>query len=61
MPEARARLILETLVSTVFVADVVRCADMTIVSMGDTAKAFIASWASEKCRHALASQESARH
>jgi len=60
MPEARARVILETLVSTVFVADAVRRAGRTLVSMGYTAKAFIAGWESEKYRRSLASQESAR-
>lgn len=60
MPEARARVILETLVATVFVADAVRRAGKTLVSMGDTAKAFIAGWESEKYRRALANQESAR-
>ena len=54
MPEARARVILETLVAVVFVADTVRHAGKTLVSMGDAAKAFIAGWESEKYRKSLA-------
>ena len=38
----------------------VRRAGKPLVSMGDTAKAFIAGWESEKYRRSLASQESAQ-
>ena len=53
MPEARARVILETLAAVVFVADTVRRAGGTLVPMGAAAQNFIAGWESEKYRRKL--------
>ncbi len=53
MPEARARVILETLAAVVFVADAVRRAGRTLVPMGASAQNFIAGWESEKYRRKL--------
>lgn len=53
MPESRARVILETLVAVVFVADAIRRAGKTLVPMGAAAQSFIAGWESEKYRRAL--------
>ncbi len=53
MPESRARVILETLVAVVFVADAVRRTGRTLVPMGTAAQSFIAGWESEKYRRAL--------
>ena len=53
MPEARARVILETLVAVAFVADAIRRARKTLVPMGAAAQDFIAGWESEKYRRAL--------
>ncbi len=53
MPESRARVILETLVAVVFVADAVHRAGRTLVPMGTAAQNFIAGWESEKYRRTL--------
>ena len=53
MPEARARVILETLAAVVFVADTVRRAGGTLVPMGAAAQNFIAGWESEKYRRTI--------
>ena len=53
MPEARARVILETLAAVVFVADTVHRAGRTLVPMGAAAQNFIAGWESEKYRRKL--------
>ena len=53
MPEARARVILETLAAVVFVADAVRRTGRTLVPMGAAAQDFIAGWESEKYRRAI--------
>ena len=53
MPEPRARVILETLVAVVFVADAVRRAGRTLIPMGAAAQSFIAGWESEKYRRTL--------
>lgn len=57
MPESRARVILETLVAVVFVADAVRRAGRTLVPMGAAAQCFIAGWESEKYRRALSERK----
>ena len=53
MPEAKARVVLETLVAVVFVADTIRKAGKTLVPMGAAAQRFIAGWESEKYRRTL--------
>ena len=53
MPESHARVILETLVAVVFVADAVRRAGRTLIPMGAAAQSFIAGWESEKYRRTL--------
>ena len=57
MPESRARVILKTLVSVVFVAEAVRRAGRTLVPMGAAAQSFIAGWESEKYRRALSERK----
>lgn len=50
MQEARARVLLETLVAVAFVADAVWRTKRTLVPMNSAAKRFIAEWESEKYR-----------
>ena len=53
MPEARARVIRETLSAVVFVADAVRRTGRTLVPMGSAAQDFITAWESEKYRRTI--------
>ena len=58
MSESRARVILETLVSVVFVAEGICRSGATLVPMGAAAKNFIAGWESEKYRRSVSEQRS---
>ena len=58
MSESRARVVLEMLVSVVFVAEGIRRKGATLVPMGVAAKNFIAGWESEKYRCSVSEQRS---
>lgn len=58
MSESRARVVLEMLVSVVFVAEGIRRKGATLVPMGVAAKNFIAGWESEKYRRSVSEQRS---
>ena len=53
MSESRARVILETLVAAVFVAEGIRRKGAMLAPMGVAAKNFIAGWESEKYRRSI--------
>lgn len=57
MPEARARVLAETLTAVTFIAHTIRAAGYGLSTMGEAAKRFIANWESEKYRKSLAGKK----
>ena len=60
MDEKKARVLAETLAAVVFVTGHIRTAGHPLSAMGEAAKAFIASWESEKYRKSLAGQKAVK-
>ena len=54
MNAKKARVIAETLTCVVFIMDTIRTNGLTVSTMGEAAKRFIANWESEKYRRSLA-------
>ena len=54
MSEKKARVIEETLCAVLFICEHIRAKGYTLSTMGESAKAFIANWESEKYRKSLA-------
>ncbi len=57
MPRAKAQTLVETLTAIFFIMEHIRDAGLTLSTMGEAAKRFIANWESEKYRKALSGKK----
>ena len=57
MDEGKAQVIAETITAVTFIAHTIRKNGLTLSTMGEAAKKFIANWESEKYRKSLAGKK----